>query len=983
MRYTYGGKPMKKRMLPLILAAILALSVCPVWAEDTAECSCQSACTQEARNEECALCGGADADLTKCRCYVENTEEKTASETACVCDTACTEEGKNGECPVCGAENAKPEDCAKYKAPAEAPQTEEGEAPQASSSTATVTTESEWNDAMGNPNITDVIVQGSFKFDKWSTGKKVVISNGYTLTWNDYGGSLGLDSLEIASGGTFKVSTVSGDKRTVSGSITNNGTISIGTKGEVGWNADTTGSGSVEITGSVTTYFNYGKVPANVSGSYFINIVKDISQRPTVTLPDGLKVGDTVRATVSNLLDGVDPAEVFKFKWTQNGNERYNGAATPTLVKDGTLKLDLSTKGLYKMRTSSWTVGSISASVTVSLPSYDTIYVDAAKGLNSNVGNTKETPVQTLYKALENVADNGTIVLLSDCTESERFISKNVTIKSGGTEKYSISCKNSGILLSANVSLTLDGVNVAGETSLHGETRSGQTLTVKNATVAGAIYNIPTVRLENVEATGYIQDVDALYLTDSTLNKRLSVKDLIATGKNQITIPKNTPANLDGAITLTDNTPITLIPANLAQGERLVQVPNGSPDSIAENFVLKDDNGGTYAPKCRPYFSNTTYIGISQKLTAQDIQLAVIEPELGKDYNNGDQDLDRRPTKFYANGVWSGSTGPDSTWAVGDTPQYTVTLSATNPSNPWYYFDEAFAPEALRVYSWDENSYSETAFTDSRLNSTVRRYFANGQGVAQDDGRTVTLTLEYPQVKKYNQTITGDLSDGAAVCGDSLEARKFSCATSSTLLYESSDPTVASVDAYGKVTVHKPGTVTITVTAPESALYNAARVSYKLTVSHQFRGDWQQDETSHWKLCACGEVGEKAAHSGGTATCTKKADCHICGQAYGETDPNNHAELRHVPMKEPTYWSKGNREYWYCADCGKYYLDAAATKEITQAETVLPSLRSSDGNPKTGDILLPLLPLLLAAGAMAIALPLALRKKPGGKYLRR
>ncbi len=33
---------------------------------------------------------------------------------------------------------------------------------------------------------------------------------------------------------------------------------------------------------------------------------------------------------------------------------------------------------------------------------------------------------------------------------------------------------------------------------------------------------------------------------------------------------------------------------------------------------------------------------------------------------------------------------------------------------------------------------------------------------------------------------------------------------------------------------------------------------------------------------------EKKTHTGGTATCTAKANCANCGKAYGATDPNNH-----------------------------------------------------------------------------------------------
>lgn len=43
----------------------------------------------------------------------------------------------------------------------------------------------------------------------------------------------------------------------------------------------------------------------------------------------------------------------------------------------------------------------------------------------------------------------------------------------------------------------------------------------------------------------------------------------------------------------------------------------------------------------------------------------------------------------------------------------------------------------------------------------------------------------------------------------------------------------------------------------------------------------------------------------------------------------------HVEAKAPTATQTGNIEYWYCKDCGKYFSDAALTKEITKEQTVL------------------------------------------------
>ena len=51
-------------------------------------------------------------------------------------------------------------------------------------------------------------------------------------------------------------------------------------------------------------------------------------------------------------------------------------------------------------------------------------------------------------------------------------------------------------------------------------------------------------------------------------------------------------------------------------------------------------------------------------------------------------------------------------------------------------------------------------------------------------------------------------------------------------------------------------------------------------------------------------------------------------------DPHEH-ELQHFEAKEPTCTERGNIEYWYCADCGKYFSDETAGTEITKDKTVL------------------------------------------------
>lgn len=94
---------------------------------------------------------------------------------------------------------------------------------------------------------------------------------------------------------------------------------------------------------------------------------------------------------------------------------------------------------------------------------------------------------------------------------------------------------------------------------------------------------------------------------------------------------------------------------------------------------------------------------------------------------------------------------------------------------------------------------------------------------------------------------------------------------------------------------------------------------------------------THTHSCACG-VAETEACTITPATCKDGSACAVCGQQYGSPDTGKHANLQHFPAVAATTDAEGNKEYWYCGGCGKYFADAAATKEITRADTVTAKL---------------------------------------------
>ena len=113
----------------------------------------------------------------------------------------------------------------------------------------------------------------------------------------------------------------------------------------------------------------------------------------------------------------------------------------------------------------------------------------------------------------------------------------------------------------------------------------------------------------------------------------------------------------------------------------------------------------------------------------------------------------------------------------------------------------------------------------------------------------------------------------------------------------------------------------------------------KLTVHDHVWSAYTTDTAAktHTHSCACG-VAETEACTITPATCKDGSACAVCGQQYGGPDTGKHADLQHFPAVAATTDAEGNKEYWYCGDCGKYFADAAATREITRADTVTAKL---------------------------------------------
>lgn len=104
-------------------------------------------------------------------------------------------------------------------------------------------------------------------------------------------------------------------------------------------------------------------------------------------------------------------------------------------------------------------------------------------------------------------------------------------------------------------------------------------------------------------------------------------------------------------------------------------------------------------------------------------------------------------------------------------------------------------------------------------------------------------------------------------------------------------------------------------------------------------GEWSSaGNGTHTRSCTnyCSEV-DTARCTGGTATCSAKAVCKVCGGEYGEKDPNNHDLVQHA-AKAPTCTEKGWNAYETCSRCDyTTYAELPALNHDYQAVTVAPT----------------------------------------------
>ncbi|MBE5035243.1 GLUG motif-containing protein [Gallibacter intestinalis] len=163
------------------------------------------------------------------------------------------------------------------------------------------------------------------------------------------------------------------------------------------------------------------------------------------------------------------------------------------------------------------------------------------------------------------------------------------------------------------------------------------------------------------------------------------------------------------------------------------------------------------------------------------------------------------------------------------------------------------------------------------------------------------------------------------------KVKKFKCPYDSigTYIYSNTDKNVTGEHSYGE---------------PE---WNWSEDGTSCTVTFTCKNNPEHKETPQVSVTSAVKTPATCTESGVT---TYTAAVEFNGQTYTDTKevsvPATGHELKKTDAKEPTCTEDGNKEYWTCDTCDKYFSDENAETEIQLADTVIEATGHSYDNGK-------------------------------------
>ena len=850
----------------------------------------------------------------------------------CSCETACTAEAMNTECPVCGAMGALPESCAKCSGPVEdaaaEPEVEDNEAqPEASpvvlSGKREIKSEAELNVALGDKSCTEITLGENIELSGgYIISHTVTLDlNGYTLTVNGdewdifsvyesgnltvkdsgtggkidgqnkncgfciYGGVLTLESGTIINcmtdGDGSAVDISSGDSEGVYGKFVMNGGAITNCKA-------TDDGGAVDIGKGCTFIMNSGTISGcradDDAGAIFI-------KGNASFLMNG---GTIENCSAGNYGGAVKIRNTSRF--TMNG-----GTISSCTAQQG--------GGVYVDGSSTFTMNDGSIASCTAVNGGNSVFVVKPSASFTMTGGTVDGSIALPYKVGNNTVymdGLGTAAYPYQISTADQLkLFRDIVNGAGGQTQN----RGAYAVLTADIDLNNEPWTPIGpdRDSAYTGTFDGQGHTVRNLSVtvnvqpgrAGLFGCVKDGTIRKLTVAGSVSCTAnqgwcggiAGYAMDETIENCASLCTVSCTGID---------ARVGGIVGLVDYNSRTLIIRDCYNiGKITGRSDNGSGDA-----------GGICGFYMNGKISNCYNVG---EITGSGYVSKIAVSA----YN------DSRPTNcYYLSDTDTDLNGTAKTAAEFANGDVLEELKAGRNDSPWDSCQYVAAAKiTLPVFKGQGDEHTHNGNWTPNGNGThSRRCTCNVVETQNCSGGTATCT------QRATCTVCG------AEYGDVLGHDFTTSWTHDDNEHWKQCSRCDEKDDVGPHTWNS-GTVTTAPTCTKAGektyscnKCDATKIEPIPATGHSWKSDWTSDATHHWHECTnkncdvtdnAGKNGY-AEHSGGKATCTQNAVCEFCKAEYGEKLPHDFtAETVDAKyLKSAATCTEKAVYYKSCAVCG-------------------------------------------------------------------